>query len=85
MSPGTPCRVGRLQNSSIGLPIRAKKPPAPVEQTEDLLEDIKKRRDIFFAAYKDVLSPLLPDDHLVYGNSWSEQIRPYKSISQPKG
>lgn len=87
MSPGTPSRIGRLQNSSIGLPIQAKKPPAPVEQTEDLLEDIRKRRDTFLAANKDILLSLLPNGQRVCGNgnSWGEQIRPYKSISQPKG
>ena len=85
MSPGTPSRIGRLQNSSIGLPIRAKEPPAPVEQTEDLLEDIRKRRDTFLAANKGILLPLLPNGHRICWYSWDEQIRPYKSISQPKG
>ena len=81
VSPGTPSRIGRL---NIGLPIRAKEPPPPIEQKEDILEGLRKQRDIFLAAYQDVLLPLLPDGHRIYEHSWGEQIRPYKSISQPK-
>lgn len=43
VSRGTPSQIGLLQNSSIGLPIQSKEPPAPFEQTDDLLEDIRKR------------------------------------------
>lgn len=64
VSAGTPSRIGRL---NIGLPIRAKELQAPIEQKEDILEGLRKQRNIFLASNQDVLLPLLPDGHRIYG------------------
>lgn len=73
-----------------GLPLRGKEVQVQSQACfenagdRDPLEEIKKRRrNVFLASNKDIILPLLPDEHLDSMEARGGRIKPYKLVQQP--